>query len=75
SSSNPNTNQPLSPVCPFNIDEMSMYTPEWSPSPSMPTVREDSPVEEVPTPKKKTTKRSQLKKVVQNDEDKQLLFI
>nr|GEY62048.1 hypothetical protein [Tanacetum cinerariifolium] len=36
----------------------------------MSTNREDYPVEEVPTPKMKTIKRRQLKKVVQNDEDK-----
>nr|GFA59095.1 hypothetical protein [Tanacetum cinerariifolium] len=42
---------------------MPMYTPEFSLSPSMPTVRTDSPVEEVPTPKKKVTKRRQSKKV------------
>nr|GFB13089.1 hypothetical protein [Tanacetum cinerariifolium] len=60
----------MSPGWPYNIEEMPMYTPEFSLSPSMPTVRTDSPVEEVPTPKKKVTKRRQSKKVVQNDDVK-----
>ncbi|GJX13931.1 hypothetical protein Tco_0205689 [Tanacetum coccineum] len=37
----------------------------------MPTVHEDSPVEEVPAPMKRTTKRRQTKKTVRNDEEKQ----
>ncbi|GKD99081.1 hypothetical protein Tco_1382978 [Tanacetum coccineum] len=63
----------MSPINLFNIDDMPMYTPEFSLSPSMPTVREDSPFKEDPTPMKKTTKRGQRKKTVQNDDGKRCI--
>ncbi|GJX16313.1 putative reverse transcriptase domain-containing protein [Tanacetum coccineum] len=70
SSSHLNNNQPLSPINPFNIDDMPKYTLEFSPSPSMPTVREESLREKAPAPTRKTIKDTKAKKTVQHDEDK-----
>ncbi|GJX11665.1 hypothetical protein Tco_0201524 [Tanacetum coccineum] len=53
----------------FNIDEMPMYTLEFSPYFYMPTVHEDFALEEVQASKKKMTKRLQSKKVVQDEVD------
>ncbi|GJY55669.1 zinc finger, CCHC-type containing protein, partial [Tanacetum coccineum] len=63
----------MSPGWAFNMEEMPIYTLGFSSSPSMPTVRDDFPIEEVPAPKKKKAKRRQSKKVVQNDDDKRCI--
>nr|GEW55427.1 hypothetical protein [Tanacetum cinerariifolium] len=49
---------------------MSMYTFAFSPSQSMPTIHEESPIEEVMALTNKTIKRRQRKKTVQSDENK-----
>ncbi|GJR18151.1 hypothetical protein Tco_0966678 [Tanacetum coccineum] len=56
----------MSPINPFNIDDIPVYIPGFSSS--IPTVREDSSVEEVMTLTKKPAKRRN-KRTVQNDEE------
>ncbi|GJV10866.1 hypothetical protein Tco_1352407 [Tanacetum coccineum] len=56
----------MSPINPFNIDDIPVYIPGFSSS--IPTVREDSSVEEVMTLTKKPAKRRN-KRTIQNDEE------
>ncbi|GJV47554.1 hypothetical protein Tco_1437766 [Tanacetum coccineum] len=56
----------MSPINPFNIDDIPVHIPGFSSS--IPTVREDSSVEEVMTLTKKPAKRRN-KRTVQNDEE------
>ncbi|GJR70887.1 hypothetical protein Tco_0016952 [Tanacetum coccineum] len=56
----------MSLINPFNIDDIPVYIPGFSSS--IPTVREDSSVEEVMTLTKKPAKRRN-KRTVQNDEE------
>ncbi|GJX80016.1 reverse transcriptase domain-containing protein [Tanacetum coccineum] len=61
-------NLPMPPINPFNIDDIPMSVPEFSPSPSMPIIREDYPVEEVTAPTKKPSRRRQ-NRTIQNKEE------
>ncbi|GKB30990.1 hypothetical protein Tco_0870391, partial [Tanacetum coccineum] len=58
----------MSPIHQFSVDDMPMYSPQFPEC--MPTVLEDSVVEEVSTTKKKPSERRQKKTMtIRNDEE------